>query len=205
MMLTEHNPKIKSDLIDSIQNDSVFSKYVSDYMQADRHKGRDGMDGLIDIMVGQQVSTKAADSMREKFHAKFGYSNPDFILKASDDDFRSCGLSRQKITYVRGLAEAMVKGRLDFSRWENESTDVVTNEIMALKGFGLWSAQMYLMFNLCRADVWPYGDLGIQKGLQIYMGLDEKLSESTTKAAGESFKGRETAASLLLWQIKEIK
>lgn len=203
MMLTEHNPKIKSDLIDLIRDDSVFSKYVSDYTQADRHKGRDGMDGLIDIMVGQQVSTKAADSMREKFHAKFGLSDPYSILQASDDDFRSCGLSRQKITYVRGLADAMVNGQLDFDRWENESTDVVTNEIMALKGFGLWSAQMYLMFNLCRADVWPYGDLGIQKGLQKYMGLDDKLSEVVTKATGESFKGCETAASLLLWQVKD--
>jgi DNA-3-methyladenine glycosylase II len=203
MMLTEKNLDIKSHLESLIQSDNKFSQYFDHYKDVDRETGNDGMDGLVDIVIGQQVSTKAADSMRAKFRVKFGYNNPQGILNSSDDELRDCGLSRQKIGYIRGLAKAVVDKTTDTASWDTKSTSVIIDEITSLKGFGLWSAQMYLMFNLCREDVWPYGDLGIQKGLQIYWGLDEKPSEKETQSAGKLFKGRETAAALLLWQVKD--
>jgi DNA-3-methyladenine glycosylase II len=203
MMLTEKNLDIKSHLESLIQSDNKFSQYFDHYKDVDRETGNDGMDGLVDIVIGQQVSTKAADSMRAKFRVKFGYNNPQGILNSSDDELRDCGLSRQKIGYIRGLAQAVVDKTTDTASWDTKSTSVIIDEITSLKGFGLWSAQMYLMFNLCREDVWPYGDLGIQKGLQIYWGLDEKPSEKETQSAGKLFKGRETAAALLLWQVKD--
>ena len=163
----------------------------------------DGMDGLAHIVIGQQVSTAAAESMRQKFIRAFGFNNPLGILNAPDEDLRACGLSRQKITYLRGVAQAVLDKTIDIDSWAHKTTPDIIKEITALKGFGLWSAQMYLMFNLCRADVWPYGDLGIQKGLGIYFGLDERPTEKETQAAGVRFKGRETAAAILIWELKE--
>ena len=201
--ITAKNPDIARQINSLIQNDPVFGQHFSDYEQVDRMTGDDGMDGLIHIVLGQQVSTAAADAMRLKFIDRFGLDNPKDIVKADDDILRSCGLSRQKIGYVRGLAQAVIDGEIDFARWHDASTDQIILEITTLKGFGLWSAQMYLIFNLCRPDVWPHGDLGIQKGLQYYLGLDDKPSEKETLNYQVNFTGYETAASLLLWRIKD--
>ena len=202
-MITDTNPIIRAHLQTLIESNVKFSAQFNDYKDADRETGVDGMDGLVHIVIGQQVSTSAAASMRKKFIDSFGFNNPSGILKASDDNLRACGLSRQKITYLRGLAQAVIDKTINVDSWDDKSTPVIIEEITALKGFGLWSAQMYLMFNLCRPDVWPHGDLGIQKGVGVYFGLDEKPTEKETLAAGAQFKGMETAAALLLWGIKD--
>jgi DNA-3-methyladenine glycosylase II len=202
-MITDRNPLIKKHIQNFIESDDLFAKYFDDYRSVDRETGNDGMDGLIHIVIGQQVSTAAAAAMRHKFIDKFGFDNPQGILNADDETLKYCGLSRQKIGYVRGLAQAVIDGTTDIDSWATKPTPTIIDEITSLKGFGLWSAQMYLIFNLCRPDVWPQGDLGVQKGLGIYLGLDAKPTEKETLVAGAQFKDRETAAALLVWRIKD--
>ena len=197
------DPVIASDLRWLLDNDSFFKNhFASDYNPV-RSRGHDGMAGLIRIVIGQQVSTKAAASLWQKFTDQFNPADPHPLIAAEDDVLRGCGLSRQKVGYVRGLAQAIAEKTLQPESWHNKSSDDVIAEITALKGFGLWSAQMFLMFNLARPDIWPHGDLGIQTGLGIYLGRDERPSEKETMGHRHLFEGRETAAALLLWGIKD--
>jgi len=196
------DPVIARDLQWLVTNDPVFREKIPDLNAMDRPKSQDGMAGLLKIIVGQQVSVAAAQSMWTKFTDHFDPTIPEPLIHASDDLLRTCGLSRQKITYIRGLAQAVIEGAVDIPSWPNKPSDQVMAEITALKGFGTWSAHMFLIFNLMRADVWPYGDLGIQIGLQYYLGDDTRPTEKETQAKGELFKGRETAAALLLWELK---
>ncbi len=202
MFLTD-DPVIRDHIDWLLTNNLVFQKHFSKDCRINRERGEDGMAGLIRIIIGQQVSTAAAKSLWQKFSDKFDASDPQAIISADDETLRTCGLSRQKIGYVRGLAQAVIDKEIDIQSWADKPTDQVVAEITALKGFGLWSAQMYLMFNLARHDVWPYGDLGIQNGLAQYLGQENRPSEKETLAHAHLFKGRETAAALLLWSIKD--
>ena len=202
MLLTDDRV-IRDHIAWYLQNDPVFKTFFPDGYAIERTRGEDGMAGLIRIVIGQQVSTAAARSLWQKFTARFDPHDPATILAAVDDDLRACGLSRQKVTYIRGLAQAIADKKLQPEMWDKKSSDSVIAEITALKGFGLWSAQMFLMFNLARHDVWPHGDLGIQAGLGHYLGLDVRPNEKETLAHAYLFKGRETVAALLLWSIKD--
>lgn len=202
MLLTD-DPVIAADLSYLLQHDPVFSVYFPNGYAMERQRSLPDMAGLARVIIGQQVSTAAARSLWTKFTDKFDPYDTALILKASDDDLRGCGLSRQKIGYLRGLAQAIQDGSLQPATWADKDDETVTAEITALKGFGLWSAQMVLMFHLARPDIWPYGDLGIQVGLQTYLNLPERPDHKTTQAAYKHFKGRATSAALLLWSIKD--
>jgi len=197
--------KIADDLAWLMTNDPVFSRYFTTDTLPQRERGEEGAAGLIRIVLGQQVSTAAASSIWTKFTNQFNPTQTGPIIAASDDNLRACGLSRPKVKYIRGLAQAIEDKAIDIESWTNKDTETVVSEITSLKGFGLWSAQMFLMFNLARPDVWPHGDLGIQIGLGIYLNSDERPTEKETQAQCGLFKGRETAAALLLWSLKENK
>jgi DNA-3-methyladenine glycosylase II len=197
------DPRIASDLEWLFANDTFFkSHFPADYA-IQRARGHANMAGLIRIVIGQQVSTKAADSLWLKFTTQFNPADPEPIMNVDDDVLRACGLSRQKVGYVKGLAAAIHDKKLQPETWNNKSSVDVTTDITALKGFGLWSAQMFLMFNLARPDIWPAGDLGIQIGTGLYFNLSERPTEKQTLEYGHHFAGRETAAALLIWSIKD--
>ena len=201
----DHQKLIYSDVEWLLENDPVFSKKFSQDYKIDRTFGAPDLASLIRIVMGQQISTKAAASLWQKFTTAFNPNDAIVILGASDDDLRACGLSRQKITYIRGLVQAVSDGTIDIASWTDKSDDIVQRDITSLKGFGPWSAQMFLMFNLCRRHIWPAGDLGIQIGLQRYYNLNDRPNEKAAKAMVSDFNGRETAAAFLLWDLKEDK
>ena len=103
---------------------------------------------------------------------------------------------------MRGLAEAVKDHVIDIQSWIEANDEIVMKEITSLKGYGPWSAQMFMMFHLCHRHVWPAADLGIQIGLQHYFDLDERPDEKQAKTMQSHFEGRETAASFLLWALK---
>lgn len=203
MKLLTDDPVIARDIDGLLKDDPVFSACFPNDFIMERARGHDGMAGLIRIVIGQQVSTAAAKSLWAKFTDKLDPSDAAAILSCHDDELRACGLSRQKVGYVRGLAQAILEESLQPATWIDKDSDAVIKEITSLKGFGLWSAQMFLMFNLARPDIWPHGDLGIQNGVRLYLNLPNRPTEKETIAHGTLFKGRETAAALLLWSMKD--
>jgi DNA-3-methyladenine glycosylase II len=159
-----------------------------------------GFAGLVRIILGQQVSTVAADAMWNKLALRAPTLTPATLLFLDDDALAACGFSRQKIRYVRALATAIQDGSLDLAALERLDDEAVVEALTALPGFGRWSAEMFLIFCLGRGDVWPAGDLGVVLGLQSLHGHPAKPAPAAAAALGDGWRPHRTAAALYLWQ-----
>lgn len=158
---------------------------------------------LLRIIVAQQLSTKAAATIWGRLAAAVGEEpDPQILLETGEDGLRALGLSRQKATYTLGLAQAACDGGLDMAAWSQLDDEEVIERITALKGFGRWSAEIYLMFALGRRDIWPADDLALQIGLQRLMSLDERPKTRKISAPLiEHWRPYRSAGSLFLWRF----
>lgn len=159
-----------------------------------------GFPTLLHIILEQQVSIDAAAAMHRRLAGLCSPLAPEPFLALDDDTLRRCGFSRQKMGYARGLAEAVASGRLDFAALAAMPDDEARAALVALKGIGRWSAEVYLIFALGRPDVWPAADLGLQVAVGECLGLDARPNEPALRAMGERWKPWRTVAACLFWQ-----
>ena len=124
---------------------------------------------------------------------------PERFLERSDEEWRAAGLSRQKIAYARGLSEAVLDGQLDPAALARLPDEEVIAQITALKGFGRWSAEMFLLFSLGRPDVWPADDLGIQAGLHKLRNMRARPDRDKTERIGRRWRPWRGAAAIFVW------
>jgi DNA-3-methyladenine glycosylase II len=129
-----------------------------------------------------------------------GGVTPAAFLALDEPTLRACGFSRQKAGYGRGLAAAIDDGSLDFARLAAAGDDAALDELAALKGIGRWSAEIYLIFALGRADIWPAGDLGLQLGVAAELGFAARPGERELRELGERWRPWRTVAACLFWQ-----
>jgi DNA-3-methyladenine glycosylase II len=157
---------------------------------------------LLRTIVGQQLSTKAARTIYLRILDLFGGTTPApaQLLEAKEADLRAAGLSGRKVEYVRDLASHVIAGELELDRFEELSDEEVTEEIVAVRGLGLWSAEMFLIFHLERPDVLSGGDLGIRRAVQIEYGLAEMPAPALVLEMGEPWRPHRSLASLYLWE-----
>lgn len=161
---------------------------------------RDGdFGGLIRMILGQQVSTQAADAMAAKLELLMPSSDPAFFLSLDDQQLKSAGFSRQKMRYGRALAETLMTDPDFLARLAELDDHTVIATLTQLPGIGRWSAEIYLMFCLGRPDIWPIGDLGIVVGAQYLLGADAKPLPAELIAMAEPWRPHRSAASLLVW------
>lgn len=163
---------------------------------------------LVESIIGQQLSIKAAASILAKFVALFGgnFPPPEAILQKSVDELRTCGLSRAKANYVQNIARHIADGRLHINDLPNLSNQEVIRELVAIKGVGEWTAHMFLMFSLGRLDILPTGDLGFKNGLQKLYALKTlpAPAEIVAIAAKNKWHPYESVATWYTWQsLKE--
>ena len=157
---------------------------------------------LARIIVGQQVSVAAATSITRKLvDALGGDLTAESVLNCPDEDLRGAGLSRQKVGYMQSLATAQASGQLSLMTLPTLQDDDVTAAITAIKGFGDWSAHMYLMFSLGRPDVWPVGDLAVREGFKRIQGLEERPTAGQLKPLGEPYRPYRSALAMLCWRF----
>lgn len=197
-------PAIYKGLSKLLSDDPVFKKTGIKAEDITRPATGGGYDTLVKIVIGQQVSTSAAASMWNRLQANIPNITPQAILAHKDDDLRAMGLSRQKVSYIREMAQKILDKHLDLEELGHTNDEEVAKAITSVKGFGPWSAEIYLMFGLARPDVWPAKDLGIQDGLKKYHQLTTRPNEADTKDMGKMFRPHRTAASLLLWHYKTL-
>jgi DNA-3-methyladenine glycosylase II len=154
---------------------------------------------LLRTIVGQQVSVAAARSMWAKLEAAYG-SPPDLaaILKATDDELRAAGVSRQKAGYARSLAQLVLSGELDLDALPADDEEAI-ELLTRIKGIGRWSAEIYLLFAEGRRDVWPAGDLAVQIQIGRLLGMDDRPSEKLLREIGERWRPHRGAAAVLAW------
>lgn len=154
----------------------------------------DGFAALLDAIVGQQVSVASARAIWGRLEAA-GLTDPAAMAAATDEDLRAVGMSRQKARYGRALAQA----GLDFEGLRGRPTDEVIERLVALPGIGRWTAEIYAMFALGRADVFAPGDLALQEGARLVFGLEARPSERALRAMAEAWSPWRAVAARLLW------
>ncbi|HET6998695.1 MAG TPA: DNA-3-methyladenine glycosylase [Solirubrobacterales bacterium] len=162
----------------------------------------DAYGALLRAIVGQQLSTKAAQTIYLRVLDIFGGStpSPEQLLEASESDLRGAGLSGRKVEYIRDLASHVLSGELELDRLDELSDEEVTEELVAVRGLGQWTAEMFLIFHLERPDVLSGGDLGIRKAVQIEYGLEEMPTPQKVLEIGERWRPHRSLASLYLWE-----
>jgi len=162
----------------------------------------DAYGALLRAIVGQQLSTKAARTIYLRVLDLFGGTTPtpEQLLEASEEDLRGCGLSGRKTEYVRDLARHVLSGELELDRLPELEDEQVIEEIVAVRGLGRWTAEMFLLFHLQRPDVLSGGDLGIRKAIQVEYGLEEMPTPTQVLEIGEPWRPHRSLASLYLWE-----
>lgn len=164
---------------------------------------------LIDSIISQQLSVKAAATIERRFKDLFetDLPEPEAILAKSVDELRTAGLSNAKANYIRDLATHVLEGKLQFDTFEQLSNQEIIAELTAVKGIGEWTAHMFLMFCMGRLDVLAIGDLGIRNGIQKLYGLDHVPSPSEVGeiAAANNWHPYETAACWYIWHSLDNK
>ncbi|WP_066659289.1 MULTISPECIES: DNA-3-methyladenine glycosylase family protein [unclassified Sphingomonas] len=158
-----------------------------------------GYETLLRTIVGQQVSVAAAASIWTKLAAGIGdLTQPDIVAAAPDDALRAAGLSRQKASYAKSLADEVSSGRLDLAALPADDEEAIA-QLVRVKGIGRWSAEIYLLFAEGRRDIWPAGDLAVQIEVGRIMGHDERPSEKLTREIAEAWRPHRGAAAILAW------
>jgi DNA-3-methyladenine glycosylase II len=157
-----------------------------------------GFPTILRIILGQQVSSAAAAGMWRRL-TETVTPEPRAILGLDETSMRGCGFSRQKALYARGLAEAVLAGRLDLDRVAILDDEEAIAELVTLKGVGRWTAEVYLLFALGRPDVWPVGDLAVQEGARRLKRLRRRPDQKQLMRLGERWRPYRSAAAQLLW------
>ena len=162
----------------------------------------DAYGALLRAIVGQQLSTKAARTIYRRVCEIFAGKtpSPEQLLEASEADLRAAGLSGRKVEYVRDLASHVLDGELELDRLGELPDEEVIAEIVAVRGLGQWTAEMFLLFHLERPDVLSGGDLGIRKAVQVEYGLAEMPPPAKVLEIGEAWRPHRSLASLYLWE-----
>ncbi len=158
-----------------------------------------GVETLMRAIVGQQVSVKAADSIWAKLTAATGgFDDLHAVLAVPVETLRAAGLSGQKASYVHALARACVDDGLDFHALPVDDEEAITR-LIAVKGIGRWSAEIYLLFADGRGDIFPAGDLAVQIELGRILGLDQRPTEKATRTLAAAFSPDRGALAVFLW------
>ena len=176
-----------SKLIESYPQDFLFSKF-------------DPFFTLARSIVGQQISVKAAQSVWDRLEAKVSKISPKIIVKTHSSSLKSVGLSRQKVGYLKNLAEAFIEKKIKLNMWDKMTDEEIVQDLIQIKGIGRWTAEMFMIFNLCRADIFPLDDIGMIKALcKLY-----KISYPTDREAiikiGKKWRPYRSVATWYLWR-----
>ncbi len=189
------------------RNDPVLALVIERAGLCTIRPRKDYYQKVVESIIGQQLSVKAASTIRGRFIDLFDgtFPSPDQILVTDHGDLRAVGLSNAKANYVKDLAQHVVDGRLEFEKFDNLSNEEITAELTAVKGVGEWTAHMFLMFAMVRLNILPTGDLGIRSGMQQLYGLSNLPTPDEMRdiAIKNNWHPYESIASWYIWHAKD--
>lgn len=160
----------------------------------------DGFETLLSAIVSQQVSVASANAIFGRLKAA-RLTGPRKVMWASEDELRACGLSRQKIRYAKALAEA----RIDYKILRVTPTEEVVERLIEVPGIGRWTAEIYAMFSLGRADVFAPADLALQESARLLFDLDDRPKEKALRDMAETWSPWRSVAARLLWAYYHVE
>jgi len=158
-----------------------------------------GHQTLLRTIIGQQVSVASANAIWKRLEEAVGTEMEPVVLAAAPEEMlRGCGLSRQKMAYVKSLAELVASGELDLFALPADDEEAIA-ALTRIKGIGRWSAEIYLLFAEGRGDIWPAGDLAVQEEVGQLMGLPERPSEKAVREIAREWSPHRGAAAIFTW------
>lgn len=163
---------------------------------------RDFFKALVQSIVGQQLSIKAAETIFARLENLCGQVTPDSILSLSENELKSAGLSNKKIEYIKDLSEKVMWGAIDLEKLDYMGDEEVIRTLVQVKGIGRWTAEMFLIFSLGRPDIFSLDDFGLKLAVKGLYGLSDWPDKKTLDFLSQRWKPYRTAASLYLWEAK---
>lgn len=182
----------------------VFAPLVDRFGPATVEPGRDRFAALVEAICSQQLSLQAAATVYGRIEKLCdGTVEPGRLARATTDELRACGLSRAKVSYVQDLASQVRGGPLDLDVLDELPDRDVVERLTAVKGIGVWTAHMVLIFTLHRPDVLPTGDLGVRDGARRVLGLDTEPTVAKLSNLAEPWRPYRSVASWYLWKERD--
>jgi DNA-3-methyladenine glycosylase II len=186
------------------RRDRVMRKLIPKFGEARLQSRGDAFTTLARSIVGQQISVKAAQSVWERFIATLGTPStritPRAVLGAGGADLRGAGLSARKSEYLVDLARHFENGSVHVRQWQQMDDESIIEELVAIRGIGRWTAEMFLIFHLLRPDVLPLDDLGLLKGISVNYFSGEPVSRAEARELGDAWAPFRSVATWYIWR-----
>lgn len=186
------------------KRDRVMKKLIPQFGEARLQNKGDAFTTLARSITGQQISVKAAQSVWERFAALVGGPShklaPAAVLAHEVPALRGAGLSARKAEYLRDLAEHFEAGSVHVRQWAQMDDEAIIEELVAIRGIGRWTAEMFLIFHLMRPNVLPLDDIGLLKGISVHYFSGEPVSRAEARELGEAWAPFRSVATWYLWR-----
>lgn len=185
---------------DLIKKDKKLGKIIQNYPRDFLFSKADPFYTLARSIVGQQISVSAAQAVWERVEKKIKIIEPEMFKNTHYMSLKSCGLSKQKITYLKSLSDAFLRKKIHPKDWLSLDNETIIAELTQIKGIGRWTAEMFLIFNLCRPDVFPADDLGLIKGICKCYNYKYPISKDRAFEVSNKWKPWRSVATWYFWR-----
>ena len=186
------------------KRDRVMRKLIPRFGEGRLHSRGDAFTTLARSIVGQQISVKAAQSVWERFVALSAEASaqlvPQAVLALDTATMRSAGLSARKVEYLSDLAQHFAAGSVHVRQWQQMDDEAIIEELVAIRGIGRWTAEMFLIFHLMRPNVLPLDDLGLIKGISLNYFSGEPVSRAEAREVGDAWAPYRSVATWYIWR-----
>ncbi len=183
-----------------IRKDKALGKIIKSYPKDFLFSKSDPFYTLARSIVGQQISVSAAQAVWDRFEKKIKIVKPYDVKNMHYMKLKSCGLSKQKITYLKNLSDAFIENKIKPKDWKSLDDEKIIEQLIQIKGIGRWTAEMFLIFNLCRPDIFPADDLGVIKGICVCYSLKYPISKKHAIKLSEKWKPYRSVATWYFWR-----
>ena len=180
--------------------DKVLKKLIQTYRNEYLNLNSNYFHSLINSIIGQQISVSAADSMKNKFFKLKRNITPQTVSKLRTSDLRKCGLSRQKILYIRNISKFFLQNKKFIKNINKSSEEEIYNNLIEIKGVGNWTIHMFLMFSFGSSNIFPTGDLGFLKAISKLYKVQLPISEKKLKLLYKKWSPYSSQATWYLWR-----
>lgn len=182
------------------RRDATMARLIRRFPGEHLRGGNDAFMTLYRAVVGQQISLRAADSIRDRLREKVGKITPRNVIRRRRATLRGCGLSENKVLFLKNIARFFIDEKINRSYWREHSFDEIQEKLLAIKGIGEWTFQMFAIFYLKHPDVYPAGDAGLVNAIQKYYGPCREPGRQQILALGERWVPWRTVATWYLWR-----
>tara|TARA_B100000902_G_scaffold386947_1_gene430266 strand:- start:206 stop:826 length:621 start_codon:yes stop_codon:yes gene_type:complete len=175
---------------------AIIKRYPKDFL----FSKSDPFYTLARSIIGQQISVKAAQAVWDKFEKKIKIIEPKTVNNTHFMTLKSCGLSRQKVKYLKSLSDAFINKKINPLKWKYLKDEEIISELITINGIGRWTAEMYLIFNLCRPDIFPFDDIGAIKGICNCYKLSYPIDKKKLEKLSKKWKPYRSVATWYFWR-----